>query len=81
MSMARSWKDLPPRIRQLILFAGAIDLLLRAWALTDLRRRAADQVNGPKWVWRLLLALVNSMGVLPVIYFLRARRSGSRSHP
>lgn len=71
----RRWSDLSPRTRRIIIVTGAVDGALKAVALADLKRRDEDQVNGSKRVWATALALVNSAGILPIVYFLRGRRS------
>ena len=39
-------------------------------ALVDLIRRA--QTHGPKWVWALVIILINFIG--PIIYFVAGRK-------
>jgi hypothetical protein len=51
---------------------------LAAAAWTDLARRPAAQVNGPKALWAGVIS-VNFVG--PVAYFLRGRRSAARATP
>lgn len=68
------WGDLPPRTRAVIVTVGAVDICLRALALADLRRRSADDVNGPKAAWATALAVVSSAGAVPGAYFLLGRR-------
>lgn len=46
-----------------------IQLALMIAALVDLVRRG--QTRGPKWVWALVIVLVNTIG--PIIYFLLGR--------
>lgn len=72
--MAARWNNLSPRTRKILITAGAIDAGLRAAALFDLRHRPADRVRGSKKTWAVTLAVVNSAGVLPVVYFTRGRR-------
>ena len=43
---------------------AAVDLGLRTWALVDLRRRPAENVNGPKAAWAAGLSVVSSAGLL-----------------
>jgi len=45
-----------------------IELGLMVTALVDLIRRA--QTRGPKWVWVLVIVLINFIG--PIIYFVAA---------
>ena len=70
----KQWSDLSERTRGLIIAAAVGDGILKMVALIDIRRRPASQIRGPKWVWALLIALVNSTGILPVSYFLFGRR-------
>ena len=46
---------------------------LKIAALSDIRRRPAAQIRGPKPVWITALVLVNSVGAVPVAYFLVGR--------
>ena len=47
-----------------------IELGLMSAALVDLVRRA--QTRGPKWVWALVIILINFIG--PIIYFVAGRK-------
>jgi hypothetical protein len=47
-----------------------IELGLMVAALVDLIRR--PQARGPKWVWALVIVLVNFIG--PIIYFVAGRK-------
>ena len=47
-----------------------IELGLMITALVDLIRR--EQTKGPKWVWALVIVLVNFIG--PIIYFIVGRK-------
>jgi hypothetical protein len=49
----KQWSDFSPGQQTAIIVAGAIEVVLTATALRDLRRRSADQVRGPKPVWAL----------------------------
>ena len=73
--MAKRWSDLDPRARKAILVVGAVDGALKTVALIDLKRRSAEEVNGSRKAWAAALTFVNSAGVLPVVYFLRGRRT------
>ena len=46
----------------------ALGLVL--FALRDLSRR--DRVNGPKWIWVLIIVLIQFIG--PLLYFVIGRR-------
>ena len=71
----KNWSELSPRARRVILAAGAVDGALKLAALIDLARRPRSAVRGSKAAWAVSLALVNSAGLLPVVYFARGRRS------
>jgi hypothetical protein len=73
---ARRWSELPPVGRAGVVVGSAVQLGLLAAALSDLRRRGAAEVNGPRWAWGLA-CLVNFAGPLAYFAFGR-RRSGSR---
>jgi hypothetical protein len=68
------WRELPPSTRAGIVTVGAVDVGLRLMALTDLRRRSPEEINGPKAAWALALAVVSSAGVVPGAYYLVGRR-------
>jgi len=48
--------------------------VLKVAALTDLARRPASEVRGSKLRWALAVTLVNSVGAVPIAYFVRGRR-------
>lgn len=62
ISLLKQW--LPLLVPVIILEFG-----LMVAALVDLIRR--ERTKGPKWVWILVIALVNLFG--PIIYFLAGR--------
>lgn len=68
------WSDLNPRLRQALIFAGAVEAGLKIVALIDLVRRPARHVRGSKAAWAAAITLVNAAGAVPVVYFLRGRR-------
>ena len=47
-----------------------LELGLMAFALIDLSKRTATR--GPKWIWVLVIVLVNLIG--PILYFLFGRQ-------
>lgn len=54
---------------------GAVfETALKVTALVDLARRPADEVRGPKAAWATAIVLVNSVGGVPLAYFLVGRR-------
>jgi Phospholipase_D-nuclease N-terminal len=72
----RRWSDLSEDTRRRILIGAAVEGPLKILALRDLRRRPAAQVRGPKWLWVLVLTVVNSVGAAPVAYLVFGRRQG-----
>ena len=68
------WNDLDPRIRRAIIVGGAAESALKIAALIDLKRRPAAAVNGPKLGWGAAIALINSVGAVPILYFRYGRR-------
>jgi hypothetical protein len=74
----RRWSDLSERDRRIIIVAGAAETVLKIAALVDLRRRPADQVRGSKEVWATAIVLANSLGAVPIAYFVLGRRTTGR---
>jgi hypothetical protein len=71
----KKWEELSPRTRRLIIIGGAVEGLLKLAALIDLARRPATEVRGSKARWALAIILTNSLGGLPIAYFLWGRRA------
>ena len=65
------WTDLSAGQRTAVLVLGSAQLALAAGAWTDLARRPAGQINGPKALWALVIA-INWVG--PLSYFRWGRR-------
>ncbi len=74
MATQRRWGDLSARTRRLIIVITVADGILKGAALIDIKRRPADQIRGPKWLWAPVVAIVNSAGAVPVSYFVFGRR-------
>ena len=70
----RRWSDLSERTRRLIVAASVCEGVLKVAALVDLKRRPAEEVRGSKRAWATAVVLVNSVGAVPVAYFLLGRR-------
>jgi hypothetical protein len=68
---AQRWSDLSSRQQTGMLIAASVQLALAATAWTDLARRPAALVRGPKALWAVLIA-VNFIG--PLSYFVVGRR-------
>jgi hypothetical protein len=69
----KRWKDLTPNQRALAVGGAVLQITLLALAQRDLSIRPAEQVRGPKWLWRIV-TLVNFVG--PLAYFCRGRTPG-----
>lgn len=74
MAARRQWSDLSLRTRRLIMAGATAEAGLKVAALIDIKRRRASQIRGPKWVWAVVVVLVNSFGGAPISYFLFGRR-------
>jgi hypothetical protein len=48
-----------------------IQIILLIVSLVDLFR--IDRTNGPKWMWALIIVVVNILG--PILYFIIGRRN------
>jgi type II secretory pathway component PulM len=71
--MARRWSDLSPRSRKLLIAAGVAEAALKVAVLVDLRRRPPSEIRGSRRAWTAAM-LVNSAGILPILYFVFGRR-------
>lgn len=71
MATKKRWSDLTPLQQVGGIISATIQLALAATAWTDLARRPADEVNGPKPMWAVII-LVNFIG--PVSYFIFGTR-------
>lgn len=70
----KKWSDLDPRVRKVVLVLSSVEAGLKIAALIDLAQRPADTVRGSKLTWGIAIGLVNSCGVVPILYLLRGRR-------
>jgi len=57
------------------MIGGAFEAGLKVAALIDLAQRPRGDIRGSKGWWAVGLALVNSGGVVPIVYMLRGRRT------
>ncbi|WP_313800453.1 PLD nuclease N-terminal domain-containing protein [Cytobacillus sp.] len=62
-----NWGVIIPIVAPIIL----IQLILLVIAIIDLVRN--EKVNGPKWVWLLVILFINIVG--PILYFVIGRRN------
>jgi hypothetical protein len=71
MAAHRRWQDLGIGARAAIVIGGIVQLSLLGAALTDIRRRPPEQLNGPRWLWTAV-SFINFVG--PLTYFAVGRR-------
>jgi hypothetical protein len=67
----RQWSDLSTGQQRAIIVSAAVEVVLTTVAVSDLVRRPASQVRGPKMLW-LLSFVVQPFG--PLAYFSVGRR-------
>ena len=67
----KSWSELTPTQRRLIIAVGTAEIMLTTVAAVDLVRRPRESVRGPKVAWALAL-LVQPVG--PIAYLVKGRR-------
>jgi hypothetical protein len=68
-----TWKNMDSGQKTAVLVTGTIQMILAATAWRDLAKRSAPQINGPKGLWAVIIA-VNWIG--PIAYFIGGRRKG-----
>jgi methylase of polypeptide subunit release factors len=71
--MAERWQQLTRTQQRLVLAGVALETTLKIAMLVDLRRRPAQRIHGKKWLWASS-TLVNSAGVIPIVYFVAGRK-------
>jgi hypothetical protein len=67
-------RHLSERTRNLLFTAAIAEGCLKVAALIDLKRRPPSQIRGPKWLWAVVVVIVNSFGAVPLSYFAFGRR-------
>lgn len=70
----KRWNDLDVRVRRLIVIGGVFEGILKIAALIDLVRRPSADVRGSKARWATAITFINSLGVVPLVYFRFGRR-------
>ena len=71
MRQKKSWNELTTVQKGSVLLSIGVQLSLLAAALTDLRKRPAAEINGPKAAWAVG-SFVSFIG--PTAYFLFGRK-------
>ena len=67
----KSWADMTPTQRKVVVGAGIVELAVTTWCLRDLKERPAELIRGPKLLWGPALS-VQPAG--PLAYLLWGRR-------
>ena len=67
----KQWQDFTDRQKRGIVVLGVLQLMLLAAALIDIRRRPAEEINGSKRLWTMVV-FINGIG--PIAYFLLGRK-------
>jgi hypothetical protein len=70
--MPQKLRDLPPERRFAAILTLVVGLILIGVAQRDISNRSDAEINGPKFLWRLLS--LNALGAIG--YFRFGRRSG-----
>jgi len=71
MGKKKKWSEMSSTQRVWVVVAGAVQIALAVAAWTDLARRDASHVNGPKGRWAGIIS-INFVG--PIAYFAFGRR-------
>jgi hypothetical protein len=71
MQKKKKWSDLSSTERAVVVAMSSVQIVLLLAALTDIARRPAAAIRGPRWLW-LLVSFVNFVG--PITYFVAGRK-------
>jgi hypothetical protein len=67
----KSWSDMTPAQRKVVVVAGIAEVALTTWCLRDLKQRPATMVRGPKALWAPAMS-VQPVG--PIAYLVWGRK-------
>ncbi|WP_322921477.1 hypothetical protein [Nocardioides renjunii] len=67
----KSWGDMTPMQKNIVVVAGIVEVAVTAWCARDLKERPADLVRGPKLLWGPALS-VQPLG--PIAYLVWGRK-------
>jgi hypothetical protein len=67
----KSWGDMTPTQKKIVVVTGIAEVALTAWCVNDLRQRPAELVRGPKLLWGPALS-VQPLG--PIAYLVWGRK-------
>jgi hypothetical protein len=67
----KSWGDMTPTQKKIVVVTGIAEVALTAWCVKDLRQRPAELVRGPKLLWGPAMS-VQPLG--PIAYLVWGRK-------
>ncbi len=67
----KSWSDLTPTQKKLVVVAGIAEAAMTTWCLRDLKGRPAEMVRGPKVLW---IPAMSVQPVGPIAYLVWGRK-------
>ena len=71
MAEKKSWSDMTPTQKKVVVVAGIVEVALTTWCLRDLKQRPAELVRGPKFLWAPAMS-VQPVG--PIAYLVWGRK-------
>jgi hypothetical protein len=71
MAKKKSWSEMTPMQKKVVVVAGVVEIALTTWCLRDLKERPAELVRGPKFLWGPAMS-VQPVG--PIAYLVWGRR-------
>jgi hypothetical protein len=71
MAKKKSWSEMTPMQKKVVVVAGVAEIALTTWCLRDLKERPAELVRGPKFLWGPAMS-VQPVG--PIAYLVWGRR-------
>lgn len=67
----KSWSDMSPTQKKVVVAAGIVEVAVTTWCARDLKNRPQELVRGPKLLWGPALS-VQPLG--PIAYLVWGRR-------
>ena len=67
----KTWSDMTPTQKKLVVVTGIAEIALTSWCLRDLKQRPAEMVRGPKLLWGPAMS-VQPIG--PIAYLVWGRK-------
>ena len=71
----KRWSELSVRVRRILILGAAFEGILKILTMIDLKRRPANEVRGSKAKWATAVVVINSVGAVPIAYFVYGGRS------